>query len=92
MDQTSLHSGVLLAFGLQDHNFAVYGDAGIAAQVPADFWEQLRDAMAAEFATGNLAGGIILAVQTMGGELARHFPGAADDLNELPDAIVYEEA
>lgn len=92
MERTRLHNGVLLAFGLVDHQFSVYGDRGIAARVPADFWEQLRDAMAAEFTRGNLVGGIILAVQTVGGELTRHYPWTADDLNELPDAIVYEEA
>jgi uncharacterized membrane protein len=32
MDRTRLHNGVLLAFGLVDHNFAIYGEQGAYCQ------------------------------------------------------------
>jgi len=89
MDKTSRHNGVLIYLAYEDHKFAVIGDSGINKLVPADFWETTNVAMKAHFASGNLAQGIIAGVVLAGEKLATYFPSQHDDVNELPNEIVF---
>jgi uncharacterized membrane protein len=51
----------------------------------------LRDTTVAaireRFAAGDITGGIVHGVETIGAQLARYFPPRPDDVNELPDAV-----
>lgn len=89
MDKTSRHNGVLIYMAHADHKFAIIGDRGINKVVPADFWETTKIAMQAHFAAGNLAQGIIAGVVLAGEKLATFFPSQNDDINELPNDIVF---
>lgn len=89
MDQTSLHNGVLIYLAYEDHKFAIIGDRGINKVVPADFWETTKVAMGAHFATGQLADGLIAGISLAGEKLAIFFPSSHDDINELPNDIMY---
>lgn len=89
MDQTSQHNGVLIYLATEDHKFAIIGDRGINNLVPSDFWETTKTAMKAHFMSGNLADGIIAGIALAGEKLSTFFPYKKDDVNELPNDIVF---
>lgn len=89
MDKTVLHNGVLIYLAYVDHKFAIIGDKGIHRQVPADFWETTQIAMRAHFASGNIASGLIAGIKLAGEKLAMYFPSKKDDINELPNDIIF---
>jgi len=89
MDQTSQHNGVLIYLATEDHKFAIIGDKGINKLVPADFWETTKTAMKAHFMAGNLCEGIIAGIALAGEKLSIFFPNKNDDVNELPNDIIF---
>jgi uncharacterized membrane protein len=91
MQKTAERNGVLFYLAVNDRKFAIIGDAGINAKVPAGFWNEISDHLSkrfreAEFAEG-LAEGIIMA----GNQLKKHFPHRKNDINELPDEISFDK-
>lgn len=89
MQKTAARNGVLIYIAIEDHQFAIIGDAGINAVVGEKFWDETRDTMISYFKKGVLAEGLIAGIETAGEALARHFPRQANDRNELPDDIVF---
>lgn len=89
MHKTDLRNGVLFYLALNDHQFAVLGDAGINAVVPENFWESVKIAMVEQFAQDNLAMGLVKGIELAGEKLKEHFPYQKDDVNELPDDISF---
>lgn len=89
MYQTSQHNGVLIYLATEDHKFAIIGDRGINNLVPPDFWETTKTAMKAHFMAGNLCDGIIAGIALAGEKLSTFFPNKNDDVNELPNEIVF---
>lgn len=89
MDKTALHNGVLIYLATEDHKFAIIGDKGINKVVPDDFWETTKIAMRAHFMAGKMAEGIIAGIALAGEKLSTFFPNANDDVNELPNEIVF---
>jgi len=89
MDKTAQRNGILIYLAHADHKFAIIGDKGINQIVPDDFWETTKVAMRAHFSNGNLADGIIAGVALAGEKLALFFPYQADDINELPNDIIF---
>jgi uncharacterized membrane protein len=89
MRETALRNSVLIYCALEDRKFALLGDAGIHEKVGDVFWKNLVDCVQEEIRTNALASGLCLAAETIGESLAKHFPRAADDINELPDNISF---
>lgn len=89
MDSTALRNGVLIYMAVDDHQFAIIGDEGINKKVPENFWEETRDVMLQQFQTGNLVEGLIAGITHAGKQLAHFFPRMDDDVNELPNDIVF---
>lgn len=87
MDNTKQDNGVLIYVAIDDHKFIIYGDKGINAVVPQDFWETTKDAIAAQFRQGNFKQGLIDGILRAGRELREHFPWDEGDVNELSDEI-----
>ena len=87
MARTALHNGVLIYLAVEDHKFAIIGDAGIDAVVPANFWEETKEAMGRQFREGHFAEGVCQGILSAGDHLQKNFPCQADDVNELPDEI-----
>ena len=87
MDNTKQDNGVLIYVAVKDRNFVIYGDKGINAVVPADFWESTKDAIVAHFKKGDFKQGLIDGVLKAGEQLQKHFPWVENDTNELPDTI-----
>ena len=87
MDNTKEDNGVLIYVAIDDRKFIIYGDKGINAVVPKDFWETTKDAIASEFKKGHFKQGLINGILRAGHELQEHFPWEEGDANELSDKI-----
>lgn len=85
---TERRTGILIYVALADRRVEIVADAGIDARVEQAVWDELADTVALAARGGTLADGLVEVVRRAGVLLARHFPRAADDRNELPDHLV----
>ena len=90
LNETRLRNGVLIYIAVKDHKFAILGDEGINNVVEDDFWNDVKDLMAAAFKEGRFAEGLEQGIQRCGEKLKAYFPYQSDDINEIPDDISYE--
>ena len=89
--KTELRNGVLFYLAVEDHKFAILGDAGINQKVPEDFWEGIKDEMFVRFKDGHFSDGLAEGIVKAGEQLKVHFPYQEDDVNELSDEISFGE-
>jgi len=89
MHKTRLRNGVLIYLATVDRKFAIIGDAGINKVVPKNFWDDAKDDMLKHFKYGNLVEGIVTGLEIAGGHLQKYFPHNLNNINELPDDIVF---
>jgi len=89
MHKTNLRNGVLVYLSVDDHKFAIIGDAGINSKVEEDFWDTTKEKMLVHFKSGDLVNGLIAGITSAGEKLKILFPSAHDDVNELPNDIVF---
>jgi len=89
MHETALRNGVLIYLSTNDRKFAIIGDSGINAVVPAGYWDDVRDLMIGNISKGELVQGFVLGIEKVGEKLKEFFPYQEDDINELPDEISY---
>ena len=87
MHKTKLRNGVLIYLAVEHKKFAIFGDKGINEAVPENFWEDVKDEMAAYFAKGDFVTGITKGIHRIGEKLKTYFPYRQDDVNELSDDI-----
>jgi len=87
MNKTRERNGVLFYVAIENRKFAILGDAGINAIVPADFWDKIKERMSEYFAAGSFADGLAEGIKMAGEQLQTHFPWQPNDLDELPDEI-----
>lgn len=91
MSRTAERNGVLIYVASLSHKFAVIGDRGINAKVPAGFWKDVVAAIGANFSKGLYAEGLLEAVEMTGRKLKEYFPYSKDDVNELPNDISFND-
>jgi uncharacterized membrane protein len=91
MDQTAERNGVLFYLAVEDHKFAILGDAGINSKVPAGFWDEIRTLLQSEFSEGRFTEGLAEGIMLAGQQLKTHFPFRFDDRNELSDEISFKK-
>jgi len=89
MTRTDERNGVLLFLCLETHQFALIGDQGIHAKVPAGFWQEEAARLGAQFKEDRFADGICESFARIGEHLAAYFPYTRMDVNELSDKISY---
>ncbi|MFH2054014.1 MAG: TPM domain-containing protein [bacterium] len=89
MHETAERNGVLIYLAVRSRRFAIVGDEEIHRKVGNDFWVEVRDLMAGEFADGRFTEGLVAGIAAIGEKLGGHFPRRPDDLNELPDDIAF---
>lgn len=90
MQKTKERNAVLFYLAVEDHKFAILGDRGINAVVPANFWEEIKNEMLAHFKKGEFTKGLSLGIELSGKALQAHFPyERKGDINELPDEISF---
>ena len=91
MYNTQARNGVLVYVAVESRKFAIIGDAGINAVVPADFWDGIKERMRSHFAAGNYVEGLVETVKESGVSLKKYFPYQSDDINEQPDEVSFGE-
>jgi uncharacterized membrane protein len=91
MDKTAERNGVLFYLAVKDRKFAIIGDAGINAKVPAGFWDSISEFLSKNFKEGKFAEGLSQGIIMAGHQLKSHFPYREDDVNELPDEISFNK-
>lgn len=89
LHQTKERNATLIVLFLSEQKFAVYGDVGIHEKVPENFWESTVDEMRTQFAQGNMREGLLAGIDRLGENLAKYFPVAQDDVNELSDDLQF---
>ncbi len=89
MQKTELRNGVLFYLAVNSKKFAIIGDAGINAKVPANFWDIIKEKMGAHFRQGDFVNGLCEGIIMAGDQLKTHFPHQTDDVNELSDDISF---
>lgn len=89
IQKTELRNGVLFYLAIEDHLFAIIGDAGINQKVPEDFWESIKNEMTGFFKEGKITEGLTAGILRAGEKLKQHFPWQTDDVNELSDEISF---
>ncbi|MFN8416928.1 MAG: TPM domain-containing protein [Cytophagaceae bacterium] len=89
MHKTALRNGVLFYIAMEDHKFAILGDAGINSKVPSGYWNQIKEVMRQYFIQKDFTGGICKGIELAGEKLQEHFPYHSNDVNELADTISF---
>lgn len=87
MARTRERNGVLVYVAVRSRKLAILGDQGIHARLGDGYWREAAARLRESCARGAVGEGIVAALQTLGDELARHFPRRDDDVNELSDTI-----
>lgn len=85
---TAERTGVLLFVSLAEHYAEVIADAGINRRVGQETWNAVVRGMTDHARRGDIAGGFVTAVETVGALLAEHFPADSENPNELDDHVV----
>lgn len=91
MQKTAERNGVLFYLAIEHRKYAILGDAGINAKVPAGFWDDVSALLAKNFKEGKFVDGLSQGIRLAGKQLKTHFPHAKNDVNELPDDISFEK-
>jgi uncharacterized membrane protein len=91
MHKTAERNGVLFYLAVSDRKFAIIGDAGINAKVPAGFWDEISALLQKKFREGKFTDGLSEGIILAGKQLKTHFPFSKDDVNELPDEISFDK-
>ena len=87
MNETAHQNGVLIYIAKDDHKFAIIGDKGIDALVPATFWDSTKEVMREHFKRNEFYEGVLFAIHEAGFHLKQYFPLKENDKNELSDEI-----
>jgi uncharacterized membrane protein len=91
MHKTKHRNAVLFYLAVEDHKFAILGDAGINSVVPDHFWENIKEEMLVHFKAGAFTEGLRKGIEMSGQQLQQHFPyDQKGDINELPNEISFE--
>jgi putative membrane protein len=87
LHQTSGRTGVLIFASLAERRVEVVGDEDIHAKGGDVVWDSAVAAALAHIKTGDVAGGLIAAVNICGKALAEHFPpdGSAPPAGDVAD-------
>ena len=91
MDKTAERNGVLFYLAVSDKKYAIVGDAGINAKVPAGFWDEISELLKKNFREGKFTEGLSEGIIMAGQQLKTHFPHGKDDVNELSDEISFDK-
>ena len=90
LDQTEQRNCVLVLLVTTNREFVIYGDQGIHDKVGQEFWDDVRDVVVERFKGGEFGEGLASGIRRIGEKLAEHFPYHADDVDEIPDEVGFE--
>lgn len=85
---TEHNSGVLIYLLLADKRVEIVADRGIHKKVGSTAWDAICGEMQRAFAAGRFEQGVSDGVAAISDLLARHYPAAENDADELPNEPV----
>jgi uncharacterized membrane protein len=88
MHNTRERNGVLIFVAPRAHKFAVVGDKAIHEKCGDEFWQRIVEAIRMDFQSEKFSDALVEAIRQVGKVLAKDFPKAQRDTNELPDDII----
>jgi uncharacterized membrane protein len=89
MHKTEERNAVIVYVAIKHRQLAIFGDAGIYEKVGQKFWDEQLKQMLQYFNREDFVEGIATVVSEIGEALHQHFPYQKNDVNELPDDIVF---
>jgi uncharacterized membrane protein len=89
MHKTEERNAVIVYVAIKHRQLAIFGDAGIYEKVGQKFWDEQLKEMLQYFNREDFVEGIATVVSEIGEALHQHFPYQKNDVNELPDDIVF---
>ena len=88
---TKERTGILIMVSILERRVEILADTGINAKVTEDTWQKVLTDMVSKIKSSELTDGICIAVQECGEILAKDFPGAHDNPNEIKNKIIIED-
>jgi putative membrane protein len=85
--RTRERTGILIFVSLAERYARIIADEGISARVPQSQWQEAIDQLVVHIRDDRIAEGFIRAIELCGNALAKHFPRADTDRNELRDRV-----
>ncbi len=89
MQKTEERNAVIVYIALKDRQMAIYADVGINQKVGNKFWNSQLQLMKTLFGKEEYVQGIIEVILQIGEALYEFFPYKKNDINELPNDIVF---
>ncbi|MBS4042978.1 MAG: TPM domain-containing protein [Chitinophagaceae bacterium] len=89
MHKTEAKNAVLVYVAIKDRQVAIYADEGIYKKMGIQFWNNELQLMIQNFKNEHIVEGIIKVIHDLGTALTTHFPYQKDDINELPNEVVF---
>lgn len=86
--RTSGRTGILIYLSIAERRAEIVADEAILKITDEHTWGEAMTALITEVRQDRPADGIVAAIERVGAVLAEHFPRSADDLNEIPDALI----
>ena len=84
-------NGVEIYLSIFERKVIVIGDQGIHDKMGNEHWDDVRNLIIQGIKNGKACEGICAAIDRCGKTLAEHFPHSPDDVNELPDQIIFRQ-
>ncbi len=91
LHRTEARNAVLLYAAVHDRRFAIVGDAGLEEPPGAPFWTAPNRRVSIAFRRGAYGEGLAGAVELLGEQLRRRFPGRAGKKDELDNELSTED-
>jgi uncharacterized membrane protein len=91
MTKTKERNAVLIYIALEDHRFAIFGDEAIHKVMGDEGWKALSDQLAEYFRKGQFCEGLTQIIYKIGEMLAKPFPPAAENIDELTNEPSFGE-
>jgi putative membrane protein len=88
LTRTSGRTGVLIYVALAERYAEVVTDTGISDKIEASIWRPVIEPLLRASRAGDLAGGLVFAVNEVGKLLAVHAPALGDNPDELPNKVI----
>lgn len=86
--RTRDETGVLIFMSLLEHKVWILGDRGINRNIPQHSWHALAGELSKGLREGRACEALCSVIASCGEELSRHFPGKADDRDELNNDLI----
>ena len=89
MHKTEAKNAVIVYVALKHKQLAIFADEGIYKKTGVQFWNDELQVMIDHFKKENVVDGITKVVEHIGEALKTHFPYQKNDINELPNDVVF---